>query len=178
MRRDTGEAGITLVEIMVSLLVLGLVLTTFFTVITNGLRSLSESRARQTTSQASTEIIEELRRLAPSEIRMYNDPAVADGAEFDPSTVSCGGNTGEFDPDGPGPLACEEIVTNPLGAIRNADPFFSTVDRVTVETFATEAVGAGIPDDTVRVTVVMTYDLDGAVEEVRRSALFSEVSRG
>lgn len=172
------EAGITLVEIMVSLVIIGVVLTAFFTVLTGGLQSLSESRTRQTTSQLSTAIIEDLRRLAPSEIAMYDDPTGVFPGEFDPTTVSCAGTPGEFDPDGPGPLGCEVIVTNPLGAIRDEAPFQETVDAVDVVTIATEAVGAGVPDDTVRVTVVMTYDLPAGTEVVRRSGLFSEVSRG
>lgn len=182
MHRVDDEAGITLVEIMVSLLVLGLVLTAFFRVVTGGLESLSESRARQTTSQVSTEIIEELRRLSPSEIALRDDPAVeGEPGEIKATSFECLGTAGEFDPDGPGPLGCEVVVSNSQGAIvSDVDaPFQRVVDAVTVVTVPTLAdTSTGIPDDTVRVTVVMEYELGGDAEVVRRSALFSEVSRG
>ena len=178
MRGTDDEAGITLVEIIVSLFVLGLLLTTFFTVLIGGLGSLSESRARQTTSQVATEIIEELRRLSPSEIAMYNDPLDTTGPVFDPTTVSCGGVPGEFDPDGPGPIGCEVVVTATQGAIRDEAPFQASVDAVDVVTIATAATGPGVPDDTVRVTVVGTYAVANSTGEIRRSTLFSEVSRG
>lgn len=108
---------------------------------------------------------------------MYT-PVIADGEEFDPTSVSCGGTAGEFDPDGPGPIGCEVLVTSTLGAIRNTEPFFDAVDRVDVVTIATEASGIGIPDGTVRVTVVATYEVAAGSGVVRRSGLFSEVSRG
>lgn len=178
MRQIDDESGITLVEITLSLLVLGVVLTAFFSVLTGGFRSLSESRARQTSSQLSTEIVEELRRLSPSEIAMYND-GTGDPEEFDPSTVSCDGSgAGYFDPDGDGPLGCEKIATADQGAIRNAAPFQTTFDGVTVTTIATEVADPAIPDDTIRVTVVLDYSTAENDEQVRRSALFSEVSRG
>lgn len=179
MPQIDDESGITLVEIMVSLLLLGVVLTAFFAVLTSGLRSLSESRARQSSSQLATEIIEELRRLSPSEIAMYNDPLVTHSEEFDPATVSCpGSGAGFFDPDGDGPLGCEEIVTADQGAIRNGAPFQVTVDGITVTTIATEVNDVDVPDDTIRVTVVLDYAIAGSTDQIRRSALFSEVSRG
>lgn len=184
MRQADDESGITLVEIMLSLLVLGVVLTAFFTVVTGGLQSLSESRARQMSSQLSTEVIEELRRLSPSEIAMNDDDTSGD--YFDTSTVSCtdsGGTThsGWFDPDGDGPLDCEEIETAMQGAITSKAPYqTTTTEGITVTTIATNAepTNSDVPDDTVRVTVVTEYSLPAGTEEIRRSALFSEVSRG
>lgn len=176
MPQIDDESGITLVEIVLSLLLLGVVLSALFSVLTGGLRSLSESRARQTSSQLATEVIEELRRLSPSEIAMFDDPV--DPEAFDPLTVSCGGDPGEFDPDGDGPLGCEVIATAGQGAIRNAAPFQTTFDGVTVTTIATEVADPAVPDDTIRVTVVLDYSTAQGDEQIRRSALFSEVSRG
>lgn len=179
MGRTTDETGITLVEVMVSLLILGVVLTAFFRVITGGLQSLTETRAAQTSSQLATEIIEDLRRLSPSEIAMYNDPLATESDEFDPATVSCvGSGAGYFDPDGAGPMGCEEIVTASQGAITSDAPFQTTYEGVTVTTIATVADDPDVPDDTVRVTVLLVNSVTGTTEEIRRSALFSEVSRG
>ena len=179
MWHSDDEAGITLVEIMLSLLLLGIVLTAFFAVITNSLRSLSDSRLRQTASQVSTELIEDLRVLSPSEIAMYNDPNDGVGGDFDATTVSCGGNTGSFDPDGDGPLGCETIVVDTFGAVTAAAPWqTTTTDGVTITTIATEVDDVDVPAGTVRVTVVADYTLPNGSEQIRRSALFSEVPRG
>lgn len=181
MPKFDDESGITLVEIVLSLLILGVVLTALFGVLTGGLRSLSESRARQTSSQLATEIIEELRRLSPSEIAMYYDGTLDEPEEFDPTTVPSTCAAGYFDPDGDGtgPLGCEKIATADQGAIRDAPPFQTTFEGVTVTTIATEvAIDAAIPEDTIRVTVVLDYSTAVNDEQIRRSALFSEVSRG
>lgn len=172
------EDGITLVEIMLTLVILSIVLSAMFSVIIGGLQSLSESRARQTASQVATEQIETLRTLAPSEVAMYNDPLVSLSAEFDPATVVCGGTAGTYDPDGAGPLGCETVATLSLGAVTSDLPWQGERDGVTVETIVTEATGTGVPAGAVRVTVVSTYEFSDGVEEVRRSALFSEVARG
>lgn len=179
MAISDDEAGITLVEIAVSLVILGFVLTTFFLVITNGLQSLSDSRARQSSSQVSTEIVEQLRALPASQIAMYT-PATADGNQFDPGSVVCDGVAGQYDPDGPGPLGCEVIRVSDQGEILGVAPFQGAVpgELVTVTTIATVAEGADVPPETTRVTVVLDYTLPDGSEQIRRSALFSEVSRG
>lgn len=167
------ESGITLVEIAVSLAILGLVLTAFFTVITGGLQSLSESRSRQAASQVATEVIETLRGVAPSQIAMDSD-------DFNPLSVSCDGTTGEFAPDGDAPTDCEVVRSASLGAITQSLPYTGDVAAVsgTVRTYATTATGSDVPGGTVRVTVLVEYELPGGSDEVRRSALFSEVDRG
>lgn len=178
MPHTDDQSGITIVEIMVSLAILGLVLTTFFMVITNGLQSHSDAGARQNSSQLSTEVIEGLRTVAPAEVAMYV-PATADSESFDPTSVSCGGVQGEYDPDGDGPLGCEEVVVADLGAIRVAEPYnFTSPEGITVTTIATLAEDPEVPDNTVRVTVVTEYQIAGDAGLIRRSSLFSEVPRG
>lgn len=184
------EAGITLVEIMISLLILGLVLTTFFTVITGGLQSLSDSGNRQDSSQLSTQSIETLRSVSPAEVALKVDPldpgASVDVAAFSNCTADVDDDADGtidrtapgFDPDDAGPVACEELVTTPQGAVRPALPFNGTSDGVTVTTAPTYVAEAGVQSDVVRVTVVLDYELQNGPQQVRRQAYFSEVSRG
>lgn len=189
MPQPDDESGITLVEILFSLVILGIVLTAFVQVIAGGLRSLSDSGNRQQSSQMSTEVIETLRALSPAEAALYVDPLVTDATEVDPTAVSdCtaqidddGDGTVDrtplgFDPDGPGPLDCEELRTSSQGAITSTMPYAGTAQGVTVTTIATiskEALTEGMG----RVTVVLDYSSPGA-QQIRRQALFSEVSRG
>jgi type II secretory pathway pseudopilin PulG len=177
-----GESGVSLVETLVTFMLIGIAMTAFFAAIIGGLQSLSESRARQAASQVATEVIEGLRARAPAEIAMYVVPLLMLPDEFDSTTVSCGGTLGAFDPDGGGPIGCEPLAENELGAIHAAAPYqgsvVSSVAEIRVVTIATQVVDSAIPAGTTRVTVVVSYDLPRGSKEVRRSTLFSEVSRG
>ncbi|MFT4837923.1 MAG: Tfp pilus assembly protein PilV, partial [Nonlabens sp.] len=86
-----GESGVSLVETLVTFMLIGIAMTAFFAAIIGGLQSLSESRARQAASQVATEVIEGLRARAPAEIAMYVVPLLMLPDEFDSTTVSCGG---------------------------------------------------------------------------------------
>lgn len=177
-RMQEDEAGITLVEVLVAIVVLGIVLTAFFEVMTGNLRSLSDSRARQEASQASTEVLERLRATTPAEIAMNIDTANAD--RFVPATVSCGTPTavqGRIDPDGDEPLGCEELRLNTSGVIENVMPWFGDTNNVSVSTYATTAAGTNVPAGSIRVTVVVDYELADGPKQIRRSAFFSEVPR-
>lgn len=193
MRAVHAEDGITLVEIMISLLVLGVVLSAFFQVITGGLRSLSDSNNRQDASQIATDSIETLRALSPPEIAMLVDPLAAPAGEVDLATfptctasvdhdddpVTANVSVTGFDPDGAGPIPCEQIVQSPQGAITSTAPFNATingVDLLTVATFTMD--GAGVQDGVVRVTAVSEYDIGAGAEVIRRQAYFSEINRG
>jgi hypothetical protein len=74
------------------------------------------------------------------------------------------------------------LAENELGAIHAAAPYqgsvVSSVAEIRVVTIATQVVDSAIPAGTTRVTVVVSYDLPRGSKEVRRSTLFSEVSRG
>lgn len=187
------EAGITIVEIVISLVLLGIVLSAFLGVMVNGLRALTDSGQRQVSSQQATEVLEVLRAKTPSEIALYDDPLVTDAAEVDLTTITnCTASVDDdgdgtidrtpagYDPDGAGPLPCEELRALPSGAITAAtdQPYFGTEDGVTVQTVATRVAEGGVQNGLTRVTVVLTYQLPEGVETVRRQSLFSEVSRG
>ena len=168
------DSGITLVEVMISLVLLLIVLGAFTTVVSRGLQSLSESRARQAASQVATQAIEELRNTAPVSVRINSD-VVTVSALSNCTTASA---TAGFDPDGAGPLGCESFATRPGGAITTGAPFAGTEDAVTYFTGATIAEGADVPPGSVRVVVQSRYDLPGDSAVIRRQAIFSEVPRG
>ena len=192
MSRTQDEAGMTLVEIVVALLLLGVVLTAFFRVITGGLQSLSDSGQRQDASQLTTESIETLRSLAPSEVALKVDPMITEADEVDVTALSnCvahldddGDGTsdrtapGYFDPDAGGMAECEELVTNPQGAVTSTVPFNGTKYGVDITTVPTLVSTAGVQSDVTRVTTIVTYELQDGVQTIRRQAYFSEVSRG
>lgn len=162
------EDGITLVEIMISIFILGVVLTAAFGVFTRNLISLADSEARQEASFATSEIIETLRELPVTSARM--------ATSYDPTLVSCGGTSGEVDVFGDG--TCEPLAIDPsidVDRIDNTAPWVGTTGAVSYATYATAVAGT----DAVRVTVVAQYELGGeGLKEVRRSTLISEVERG
>ena len=167
------ESGITLVEVVVALLVLGFVLTAYAGVLMSNLKSISDSRARQDASQAATEVIERLRDESPAAVAMKWD--------FDPATVSCGDPAVEGDVDvfGDGTL-CEPLALDPdaasSGIIDGTAPWAGTLGAVDYRVYATEV--SGTPAGRVRVTVVADYELSSGPKEIRRNTIFSEASRG
>lgn len=173
MRHDGGEAGITLVEIMISLIVLGVVLTAFFGVSTRNLRSISDSQARQEASFSASQVIETLYELPVTSARM--------SATYDPTLVSCQDTsgvvtTGSVDVFGDGSV-CEELAIDPSIVVDRIDdtaPWTGTSDAVSYATYATVVAGT----EAVRVTVIADYELTDGPKEIRRSTLISEVDRG
>lgn len=183
MHGHVGEDGITLVEMMIALLVLLVVFSAFVGAIIGGLRSLSESRARQFASQVATESIENLRTLPHSAVAMADTVDIAAISNCTASVDDDGDGTIDrtplgFDPDGTGPIDCEEIAARASGAITMAEPFAGTEDSVTFVTIGTFAQDDNVPSGPVRVTVESNYSLSGGSATIRRQALFSEVSRG
>lgn len=184
MHARVGEDGITLIEVMITLFLLLVVFSAFVATIIGGLRSLSESRARQFASQVATESIEHLRTQTHAAIAMDSD--TVDLVAISDCTASVdddGDGTIDrtplgFDPDGPGPIGCEEIAARASGVITTAEPFAGTEDNVTYVTVGTFAQDGDIPSGTVRITVESAYSLPGDAATIRRQALFSEVSRG
>lgn len=191
MHAIDAEDGITLVEILISMVILGVVLTAFFEVVTGGLQSLSESNDRQDSSQLATESIERLRSLAPSEVALRVDPADP-GGSVDPSTISnCTTDVRDtagivlrtgvlgFDPDGAGAdFECEELVQSTLGAVVPALPYLGQDVGVTITTVPTRSTTAQVQDGIVRVTAVLDYENQDGPQTITRQALFSEVNRG
>lgn len=177
--RIDDEAGITLVEVLVSIIILGIVLTAFFQVMAQNLRSLSDSEARQEASQATTERIELLRDLQPPEIAMFVDPLITDPDEFNENFSAGGCAAGFVDPDGGGTIGCEALRITDGGAITSTAPWQETLtdSPITVTTWATEATGADVPPNSIRVTVTASYELTNGPQVVRRQAIFSTVGR-
>lgn len=173
MHRLSDDEAITLIEVMIALLVLLVVLSAFVATIIAGFQSLSESRARQFASQVATESIENLRTLPQSAIAL--DTNTVDIAAISNCTVN---SLPGFDPDGPGLIDCEEIVSRPGGSITSAAPYAGTQEGVTYVTVPTYTQDGSVPSGTVRVTVESGYSLPGDTATIRRQALFSEVSRG
>lgn len=167
MHGRDSEDGITLVEIMVAILILGVVLTAFFGVMARNLRSVSDSQARQEASFVASQVIETLRELPVSSARM--------AVSYDPTLVSCDG-PGKVDVHGDGTV-CEPLDIDPfidLNRIDESAPWTGSSDAVTYATYATTPVGT----DSVRITVVVDYELTDGPKQVRRSTIVSEVNRG
>lgn len=184
MHAFADDEGITLVEVMITLLILLVVFAAFVATIIAGLRSLSESRARQFASQVATESIENLRAHPHSAIAMDSDTvdilaiSTCTAAVDDDGDGTIDRTPPGFDPDGPGQIGCEEIAARTSGAITMDGPFAGTEDNVTFVTIGTFAQDDNIPSGPVRVTVESDYSLSGGAATIRRQALFSEVSRG
>lgn len=184
MHRLSDDEAITLVEVMISMLIMLVVFAAFVGTIIAGLHSLSESRARQFASQVATESIENLRTRSHPAIAMDSDTVVITTISDCTAAVDDDGDGTidrtplGFDPDGSGPIGCEEIAARAGGVITSDDPFAGTEDNVTYATISTFAQDDDIPSGPVRVTVESRYSLPGDAATIRRQALFSEVSRG
>lgn len=151
-----GDAGASLVEVVVGLLVLGVGVSVVSTSFTGGMRSLYVSRQRDAATADASHALESARALP------YARLALPSGT----------GTT--FDPDGPGPLPAESVHATSDGLI-SGPPYAHTPTPRTVRTQVT------LPDPTDpklrRVTVIVTWTHGDRQHEVRHGTLVADVPR-
>ena len=153
----TPDSGATLVEIIVSCLVLAVGLLLVFGVISGATQSLWHSKQRQLATAEASRVLEAARSLP------YLDVA-------ERSTTT----TAPYDPDGPdGVLAAEPVHQSASGAIAAA-PYMAVTGSRTLTTHVTRPQPAG---PLRRVTAVVTWSINGSTREVRASTLISDVPR-
>lgn len=182
-RMERGEEGLSLVEVLVSLMVLGFVMLTMTYSLTSGYSSLRRAKTTQTATSIGNEQIEAARDLT------YDALALVD-ADLDPTTdsqvlTSCGTlGTGKFfDPDGSGPLNCERLVYSTTGG---GIPQHMTTQALNGETYTVsryvtwvdaDAQG-GADEDYKRIVTIVTWTDVNTTKTFRASTIVYSAPKG
>ena len=168
----------TLVELLVSMGVLSFGLLALASVSTAGLLSLRDSSARQSATEAGTQILEMARDTEwPQLANLSGDPLV-------PGTT--------FDPDGPGCLAAETIIKSAVGPVTGSPyqvgPAVPTTQQRSIRTYVTNVAALDCPAAPAtptpppapakRVTVVVQWRSGDVVHESRKSTMIALSGRG
>ena len=176
--RASGEHGVTLVEILVSMAVMSFGLLALASVSTAGLLSLRDSTARQSATEAAAQALELARDTAWSQLANLTGDAMVTGATFDP--------------DGPGCLAAENVIRSAVGPVTGAPyqvgPASPTLAERTVRTYVTDVAALDCPAAPAtptpppapakRVTVVVQWRSGDAIHESRKSTMIAFSGRG
>lgn len=152
------DAGTSIVEVIVSLLVFSVGLLAVLGVFTSSLTSLRDSRQRQLGTAEASRAVEGARTLRFDELANRGDAQLL----------------GSWDPDGPGPSPAEAVHATATGRVLAA-PFADEREGRALETFVT------IPADSAhirRVTAVVSWSSKGRRSEVRASTMISDIARG
>lgn len=152
---EGDDEGIGLVELIVAVFILTVALVSLSGSIVASMASLHASRLSQEGISAATRALETARSVPYDLLAMRSPDFTA-------------GNT--YDPDGPGPIAAEDLVVQADGVI-GADvyPYRFTAGTVTVETWVTEF------DDAKRVTTMVTSTRG---RPVTQSTIVADAQRG
>jgi len=155
-----GDAGLSVIEVVVSAGVLTVALLAVAGLLTNSLATLRDARGRQQATAAASRALESARGLDYQDLVM----ATADAPLL------------TYDPDGPGPMAGETPtidLTRPGGVVAGA-PYWTVPQPeqggVSVETYVTSVPGTGVPAAR-RVTAVATWPGRSQQRELRQSTV-------
>lgn len=148
----SDESGMSLVEILIAVFILGVAVIAIASTAAASLQSLRESRDRQQATQFASTVLEEIRGLPFSDIAL------------DESTVSVTSFDGE------------DILATPGGKVTHT----RTRGDHTATTYITVIPKSGteVDDEELRATVLVTWeDVDGA-HTVRQETRIAEATRG
>lgn len=169
-RRLDGDAGLSLVEIIIAAFVLTVAILGLASAAISALRGLSDAQMRQQATALAAESLEVARSYDFDDLAMRDgDSSVpSPGAAFDPLE----GAIDDLDPAGEG----EDLLIDGDGAVRWQDGS-PHLEEGTFElrTYVTE------PDDhdgVLRVTALVEYTVPGGGREVRFSTFIADAERG
>ena len=114
-RRLADDRGMSLVEMMVSILILGVVLSAFASTLTTALMSLTRDEARVRATHLANEVAENLRATAWDDLGFYADDAGYAATYTDASGTHDTVELGPTRASSPGPLPGPQPVTTPDG---------------------------------------------------------------
>jgi type II secretory pathway pseudopilin PulG len=178
----SGEAGLTLIETLMALLVFLLIFLALLTSTIAGFTAVRQTRFVQQASALANESIEAARDLGYDAVILVSSDTTWTG---DPHvSTACSPNFSgvrSHDPDGNGPLACERIVEgatgsfNPHRVIRTINGKQFTVYRYV--TWVDDATQGGTGQSYKRFSVVVEWEHNGT-KRYRASTLISPADRG
>ena len=159
-RRFRDEAGVSLVEVMIAVLLLGTAFIALAQVATTGLFSLRAAADRTTAIGIATQAVEAARA----------QPWESLGMDLTDHSTRCG-ETIAITQSGD----VSETVLCVLGGIENELPFWGPDGMYEVETYITEIPGFV---NARRATAVVRFQDQGRDREVRSSTVIAQVERG
>lgn len=179
-RRRAGQDGISLVEVLVAMSILGVVMTAFAQLVIGSLRSLALSEAQQRAHNAAVGALEYARVLNFDEVAhpwSIDDPDlpfglsvfVPDGSGdifFDPGSGTLA------DPGGSSPTAEKVFLDKDGGRVTPEEGYWARSDDLELYTIVTLPPDASAGTQ-VRVTVVVEFEVGGQREVLRQSTLIS-----
>ena len=178
----SGEAGFTIVETIMAMIVFLLIFVALLTTTIAGFTALRQTRFVQQATGLANEAIEAARDLPYDSIIMVSTDATWTGDTH--VTTTCGPNfsgTRSLDPDGSASLACEPIVQGTTGSF-NPHRTTNTINgkQFTVNRYVTwvdDATQGGVGQSYKRFSVIVQWEHNGT-KTYRASTLISEARRG
>jgi len=147
------DAGFTLIEIIVAMVLMLSVLTALLGVLVSSLQTVAQARQRQAATAQATQTLERLRAIP------YSALTIADPAFWPPSPaldyVAVAGAVATFTPTAGLPGVSETLVVNEYSGTRA----FVLVDGVTyiVQTYVTKAVPIGAGGQAYNLTAIVKW---------------------
>jgi type II secretory pathway pseudopilin PulG len=178
----SDEAGLTLIETLMALLVFLLIFLALLTSTIAGFTAVRQTRFVQQASALANESIEAARDMSYDAVILVSSDTTWTGDPY--ASTTCAPNFSgvrSHDPDGSGPLACERIAEgatgsfNPHRATRTIDGKQFTVNRYV--TWVDDATQGGTGQSYKRFSVVVEWEHNGT-KRYRASTLISPARRG
>lgn len=177
MRARRGDAGFTLLEMIVGITLMAMVAVGFAASVSMGFRTIALARQRQTASEVASARLEHLRAVPYEDIRMDVKP-VHDPDTTHPDYYVSGS---DYDVSGDGDIEPMVVASGSeaWGVLHVEDPVTIGATQMEIYQYATwvdDPAVAGA-EDFKRVTVVVRYkapSVNGVNQLVRASSLFAE----
>ncbi len=175
VRRRRTSAGMTLVELLVSLAVAGVILGAGAVGLVGAVGGLDYARENREATDLLTEVIEGARSEDLAAVAVRSDAAGQAELAADPNLTTSGG-VRWLDPDGTGPLGVEEVVTSSTGAITPRRQLVRDGTPYTVRTYVTEPADAAGSER--RVVAVVSWQRSQSLHQRRAATVIAATRRG
>ena len=180
-RFHRSEDGFGVLEAMASIVVLAFVMLGMALVVGSSLRARTDVTQFEQATAIGNKLVEGGRNISFEKLTMVTSDIAADSK----LTSTCVGLTGTrfLDPDGSGPLKCEQVVHSSAGGLINPHITTETVDgkAFTVKRYVSwvdSAAQGGIGQNYKRLTVIVEWTVGGRETSYETSAFIAEARRG
>ena len=151
-RLSDSDEGFTLVEMIVSITILGGVFVALALVLMNMLAVTLQSRQNQQAGDLISAKVEDIRRLSYAGVSLNEDAAA-----FTDGGINTSVTPYQFDPDGSGALGAEEVVYAAAGGFAHVETVQRNGTEFTLRTYVTTVDDATVTDAAYKRVIVRAF---------------------